>query len=114
MSHPTVAELLAAVHGFLKEAEGALSGRLAFHAKVAANTLAIVERELAQDPDSAEAAALAPFGGVAETCRRLRTGDLAPDDPALLAAIRTAALARLATDNPRYATFVRLQERHTR
>jgi hypothetical protein len=34
-----------------------------------------------------------------------------PEDPAVLKAIRQAALARLATDNPRYATFARLQER---
>jgi hypothetical protein len=111
MSHPTATELLQAVQLFLKEAEGDLSGRLAFHAKVAANSLAIVERELAQNPDVAEATALAPFGGVSALCERLRDGSLAPEDPALLKAIRQAALARLAVDNPRYATFARLQER---
>ncbi len=111
MSHPTAIELLQAVQLFLKEAEGALSGRLAFHARVAANSLAIVQRELAQDPDAAEAQALAPFGGVSALCTALRDGGIDPQDPALLKAIRQAALARLATDNPRYATFARLQER---
>ncbi len=111
MSHPTAPQLLQAVQLFLKEAEGALSGRLAFHAKVAANSLAIVERELAQKPDAVEAQALAPFGGPSALCEALRNGTLAPDDPAVLRAIREAALARLATDNPRYATFARLQER---
>jgi hypothetical protein len=112
MSHPTAEQLLAAVRLFLKEAEGQLSGRLAFHAKVAANGLAIVEREIAQDPDAAEASALAPFGGASALCEGLRDGSLPPDDPALLKAIRQAVLARLAVDNPRYATFARLMERN--
>jgi len=111
MSHPTAAELLASVSLFLKEAEGQLPPRLAFHAKVAANSLAIVTRELAQAPDAAEAQALAPWGGAEATCMALRESALNPSDPALLAAIRTAALARLAVDNPRYATFKRLSER---
>lgn len=111
MSHPTAPQLLEAVRLFLLEAEGALSGRLAFHAKVAANTLAIVGRELALDPDGAQGAALAPFGGVSALCEGLRRGALDPADGALLAAIRAATLARLAVDNPRYATFRRLKDR---
>jgi hypothetical protein len=111
MSHPTAEQLLAAVRLFLKEAEGQLSGRLAFHAKVAANSLAIVEREIAQQPDAAEAQALTPFGGAAALCAALREGRVKPEDPAVLKAIRQAALARLATDNPRYATFKRLDAR---
>jgi hypothetical protein len=111
MSHPSAEDLLAAVRLFLKEAEGQLPGRLAFHAKVAANSLAIVERELEQDPDAAEATALAAFGGVSALCEALRDGRLDPADPAVLRAIRRGVLARLAVDNPRYATFARLQER---
>jgi hypothetical protein len=111
MSHLTAEQLLEAVRLFLKEAEGQLSGRLAFHAKVAANSLAIVEREIAQDPDGAEATALAPFGGATALCEGLRDGSLLAEDPALLRAIREAALARLAVDNPRYATFDRLRQR---
>jgi hypothetical protein len=111
MSHPTAKALLEAVQLFLREAEGALSGRLAFHAKVAGNALGIVVRELEQDPDAAEARALAAFGGVAAACAALRDGTLDPSDPALLAAVRAGALARLAVDNPRYSTFARLEER---
>jgi hypothetical protein len=111
MSHPTAAQLLGAVQLFLKEAEGQLSGRLAFHAKVAANALATVERELAQNPDAAEAAAFAPHGGLGAVCAGLRDGSLSPQDPALLKAIRASVLARLAVDNPRYATFKRLDAR---
>lgn len=48
---PTARELLAAVRDHLTEdVMPATSGRLAFHARVAANVLAIVERELAQPP----------------------------------------------------------------
>jgi len=111
VGHPTAEQLLAAVRLFLKDAEGELRGRLAFHAKVAANSLAIVERELAQPPDSAEAEALAPFGGAAGFCEALRDGRLDPEDPAALKALRLAVLARLAVDNPRYPTFTRLEER---
>lgn len=46
---PTAREMLDAVRGFLTEDVMAnTSGRLSFHARVAANMLAIIERELAQ------------------------------------------------------------------
>ncbi len=111
MSHPTAIQLLQAVQLFLKEAEAALDGRLAFHAKVAGNALGIVVRELAQAPDAAEDAAFAPFGGRDALCEGLRRGDFLPGDAAVLRAVRAAALARLAVDNPRYPTFQRLMER---
>jgi hypothetical protein len=111
MGHPTNIQLLEAVQLFLKEAEAALPARLGFHAKVAGNVLAIVARDLAADPDAAEAAALQPFGGVAEACAALREGRLDPENRVLLAAVRAGVLARLAVDNPRYATFARLAER---
>jgi aminoglycoside phosphotransferase (APT) family kinase protein len=47
---PTARELLEAVRGYLTEdVMPGTSGRLSFHARVAANMLAIVERELAQE-----------------------------------------------------------------
>ena len=47
---PTARELLEAVRGFLTEdVMPGTTGRLSYHARVAANMLAIVERELAQD-----------------------------------------------------------------
>lgn len=111
MSHPTALQLIEAVQLFLKEAEGALQGRLAFHAKVAANTLAIVAREMEQDPDTAEARALAPLGGAKALCEALRDGRADPADKAVQAAIREGVLARLAVDNPRYASYQRLKDR---
>lgn len=50
---PTARELLDAVRGYLTEdVMPGTSGRLSFHARVAANMLAIVERQLAQTPSS--------------------------------------------------------------
>jgi aminoglycoside phosphotransferase (APT) family kinase protein len=47
---PTARELLDAVRGFLlDDVVSATSGRVSFHARVASNVIAIVERELAQD-----------------------------------------------------------------
>jgi aminoglycoside phosphotransferase (APT) family kinase protein len=49
---PTARELLEAVRGFLSDdVVPGTTGRLSFHARVAANMIAIVERELAQPPN---------------------------------------------------------------
>jgi hypothetical protein len=101
--HPDAAALVAAVREFI--AGLALDGRDGFHAKVAANALAIVERELAQNPDAAEAAAIGMTR--AAVCERLRDGRLTLATPGLLDALVAANLARLAVDNPRYSTFLR-------
>jgi hypothetical protein len=117
MSEQIEAEaLVLAVADFLKSIEAELTGRSAFHAKVAANALAIVAREMVQAPRAAERAALAEFLGHeatidalrAELCGRLRAGQLTPETPGLLEALSTAVLAKVATDNPRYSTFVRM------
>jgi len=50
---PTARELVDAVRGFLTEdVMASTTGRLSFHARVAANMLGIVERELAQAPST--------------------------------------------------------------
>ena len=118
MGHPSAQVLVEAVAAFLSEIEGDLTGRAAFHAKVAANALAIVARELAQQPDVAEAAALDVLLGHAapaeelraEACALIRSGALDADSPGLLDALLAATLARLAVDNPRYSTFRRLTD----
>lgn len=111
------AMLVTAVADFIKTIEGELTGRNAFHAKVAVNALAIVARELEQAPQAAERAALAGFLGHdagidalrAEICGRLRVGQLTPETPGLLEALTAAVLAKVATDNPRYSTYARLR-----
>jgi hypothetical protein len=112
------AALVKAVAAFLKSIEGELSGRSAFHAKVAGNALGIVARELEQAPRAAEQAALAAYLGHnsgldalrAELCGRLRAGQLTPETPGLIEALCAAVMPKVAVDNPRYATLARMQD----
>ena len=103
---PNASELLNAVRDFITGLP--LEGRDAFHAKVASNVLAIVERELAMKPEVIEAEVL-PYP-VAELCAPLRDGTLTPATPGLIDALITATTARLGVDNPRYATLARLTD----
>ena len=110
------ATLIEAVQLFLAELEPELSGRRAFHAKVAQNALAIVARELAQAPQAKEQALLAGVLGHdapldqlrADLCSQLRAGTGGEATPGLIDALLGVALAKCAVDNPRYATFKRL------
>jgi hypothetical protein len=110
--------LVEAVAAFLKSIEGELSGRSAFHAKVAGNALGIVARELVQAPQLAEQAALSAYLGHdaglealrAELCGRLRAGQLTPETPGLIEALCDAVMPKVAVDNPRYATLARMRD----
>ena len=118
---PTTRELLAAVGAFLRrDAMPALTGRRAFHARVAANALEIVEREL-EHAESQHVAALARLrallGGSGsleelevELCRRIRAGEVGLDTPGLLEHLRATSLAKLAVDQPHYASYRRALE----
>ncbi len=116
--HPPAADLIDSVRGFLAEVESRLSGREAFHAKVAGNVLALVERELRQQPEQVETRALARLLGHdapltelrEETCAALRERRIGIETPGLLDALIEATLARLAVDNPKFSTFRRLME----
>jgi len=116
---PTAAELIDAVSEFLsREIAPTLSGRLAFHARVAVNVLAIVKRELELGPaaDRADAERLAALLGhegdpaalTEELCRRIEAGEIAADDPALIEHLWATTLATLAVDQPGYATYRRI------
>lgn len=118
---PTIRELLAAVREFLhSEAMPALTGRRAFHARVAANALGIVERELEYTVPQEEAA-LARLRGLlgrsgsfeelqGELCRRIRAGEMGFETPGLLEHLRATTLAKLAVDQPHYASYRRALE----
>ena len=114
--YPAAADLAEAVQAFLKQAEASLSGREAFHAKVAANALGIVIRELRQQPDTVEQVELARLLGCMGSlpdlrialCDGLRNGSLSPGTPGLLDALIVATRAKLAVDNPKYSTLTRL------
>lgn len=79
---------------FLREqVQPGTAGRLSFHARVAANALETVERELQLGPalEARHRERLAGFGFVgtrAELAGALRGGTLDPEDPAVLAAVR--------------------------
>ena len=116
---PTAAELIDAVAEFItRDVAPTLTGRLAFHARVAANVLAIVRRELAEGPaaDRADAARLAALLGhdgepaalTEELCRRIEAGEIAADDPALIDHLWATTIATLAVDQPGYATYRRV------
>ena len=112
---PSPAELIEAVRLFLKDTvRPQLEGHTAFHAKVAENALAIVERELAQGP-AAEAAARARLqallgtdtgdtGGLTrQLCQAIRTGEMSLATPGLLDHLWVTAIDRLNIDQPKYS-----------
>jgi aminoglycoside phosphotransferase (APT) family kinase protein len=106
---PTSAELVQAVTHYLREElMPATEGRLQFLARVAANALDTVERELRLGPgqESRHRERLAALGHheKAGLAAAIRSGEISDDDPALLAAVRAAATDRLAVANPRYLT----------
>jgi hypothetical protein len=78
---PTMAELLEAVRGWVEDdVRPGTEGRLSFHARVAANALRTLERELTHEPGLSEAhherlAALG-CGSDAELAARIRAGEL--------------------------------------
>ena len=116
MDQPSSLELVTAVREFIeKHAMPELQGRTAFHARVAANALAIVARELEQGAkaNAEELARLQTLLGLdgsleelnRELCRRIRSNGLAADDPSLAAHLTHATLAKVAIDQPNYSGF---------
>jgi hypothetical protein len=90
---PSSAELAQAVREFLEqEVMPATEGRLSFHARVAANVLAQIERELQSGlPDTT---------GDPELCAAIRAGSI--DLAHAYDAIRETVVAKLRVSNPRH------------
>ncbi|ETW26641.1 DUF6285 domain-containing protein [Mycobacterium gastri] len=102
---PTAAELVAAVAEFLEaDVREATSGQVNFHARVAANALRIVERELLSPGDSDVRAALADLGFADEAAlaASIRAGELDGRDDEVIACLRTLVKHRLAVSHPGY------------
>src|SRR5262245_20391799 len=113
---PTAAELLSAIADFLREeATPALDRadpRLGFQMRVAANSLAILEREARLGPaaDGREQARLEKLlgrpGSVDELNRvlahQLRTGQRDERDPALMAHLEATIADKIDIANPRW------------
>jgi uncharacterized protein DUF6285 len=119
---PSAAQLIAAVRDFLERtALPELRGHSAFHARVAANALAIVERELAlgAEQDAAERArlhALLGSDGPLEAqnralCAEIRAGRISLETPGLALHLRATTLAKLAVDQPSYSGYRRALEK---
>jgi hypothetical protein len=112
ITHPKTEELAESVALWIEQIRPSLDPRNAFLARVAANAMATIKRELTDGP-AAEARATAAMAGVlghdgdfaalnAELCDRIRSGELTVETPGLLAALRTMAMDQLAIDQPSY------------
>jgi Domain of unknown function (DUF6285) len=99
-NRPTAAELVAAVAEFLEgDVRENTTGAVNFHARVAANVLRTVERELLDDtavPD------LLGFPDEAALSAAIRRGDLDERGAELLPALRALVLYRLTVSHPGY------------
>lgn len=93
---PTAAELVAAVSEFLEsDVRGATEGQVNFHARVAANVLRIVGRELTAESSG-------PIDE-RELVKAIRDGDVEGRDDEVMTALRTLVYDRLAVAHPGYA-----------
>ncbi len=111
---PSTLELLASVREFLRgDLAQALPERAQYLARVAANSLEIIRRELLHGDAAraAERARLATLLGTSaplaelrwDLVRRLRAGDFALDDAGLTAHLRMTVVNEVLIDQPRYA-----------
>jgi hypothetical protein len=119
MDQPSMQELVAAVRDFLEQrAMPELKGHTAFHARVAANALSIVVRELEQGAASGEAerARLANLLGHdgelielnRELCIAIRGGKLDLDTPGLAEHLTATTRDKVGIDQPNYGGLKRL------
>ncbi|HXG28070.1 MAG TPA: DUF6285 domain-containing protein, partial [Nevskiales bacterium] len=110
---PDAAELLGAVADFLEQLLPQLEGSQQFNARVSANVLRIVQRELTQPDDGSLVEALQALLGaegdfetlLTQLAERIRSGGFDEHNPQLLECLRRHTLARLAVDNPKYSSY---------
>ncbi|WP_394762532.1 DUF6285 domain-containing protein [Phenylobacterium sp.] len=112
ITHPKADELAEAVARWIDSIRPSLDPRNGFLARVAANALGAISRELQLGP-AAEAAATERFvvlldhrGSFVdlnhELCERLRSGSMTLETPGLLAALKANTLEQIAIDQPNY------------
>lgn len=122
MDQPSMRELVDAVREFIElRAMPELKGHTAFHARVAANALAIVVRELDQGGKSAldEIARLRGLLGRdgtldelnRELCKRIRAGSFTPETPGLVEHLEKTTREKVAIDQPGYSGLKQALER---
>ena len=97
---PTAAELVAAVADFLdNDVRNATDGQVSFHARVAANVLRTVERELLEDRAAPD---LLGYPDETALAAAIRAGDLDGRAADVLPCLRTLVRHRLAVAHPGY------------
>ena len=115
---PTPEELIKAVADFLRnEIAPMIKGHSAFKLRVGINALELVTRQLAREPDSvaAEAARLSKLlgmpGSLGELNRaladRIANGEMDLQTPGLADHLWQTTMAKLAVDQPNYASYKR-------
>jgi hypothetical protein len=105
---PTAAQLLEAVRELLEgDVMAATTGRVRYHVRVAANVLAMVQRELEHGPalSAIHADRLTALGvdSDAELASAIRSGALDERWDEVVAAVRATVADKLAVANPTYA-----------
>jgi hypothetical protein len=116
MDKPTLLEIVTAVREFIEnKAMPELKGHTAFHARVAANALAIAEREIAQGGDAStrEHARLTDLlhqdGSLDELnrnlCAEIAAGRMTLETPGLADHLKATTLDKVAIDQPGYSGF---------
>ena len=106
-NRPTAAELVAAVAEFLEsDVRDATTGAVNFHARVAANVLRTVERELESESGTAaeavEALRRIGFSDEAAFAAAIRAGTLDDRAAEVIACLRDLVRHRLAVAHPGY------------
>ena len=114
MDQPSIRELVEAVKTFIEtRAMPELKGHTAFHARVAANALGIVARELEFGPKTAEdemarlVELLGSHGALdelnRELCTQIREGRITLDTPGLAEHLEKTTRAKVGIDQPNYS-----------
>lgn len=116
LDHPTGADILDSVSRLLRDTlMPALPADLVFQARVAANAIDLVAREIRlapgadQEAQSRLAALLSMTGALddleAQLASRIRNGEMGLQTPGLFAHLMATALSKMAVDQPSYQSY---------
>lgn len=117
LGEPRAVQLIEAVAGYVESIAPSLSGRDAFHGRVAVNALRIVVRELELGPaaEARELQGLAALGfpGQLEEARRalcaaIRSGEQSLGNKRLADHLLRCVANRVAIEQPNYASLARI------
>lgn len=123
LDDPRPEELLGTIAKFLRdEVVPQLTGATAFHARVAANAIDLVSRQIAledaidREENDRLVILMGQGGDTAELsrllCTRLRAGQGEADIPGLMDHLWATTLAKIAVDQPGYASIAYAQAIH--